>query len=97
MTDIEQRLLDDLEEAERKAWDSLKRYKFQMFGYWAAIWVHLNRVGDFKQPNPWSGLVKTARARDDDSLQSNLQIVAAWPAVPAVPQLEQSVKRWAQS
>ena len=40
---------------------SLSRYKFQMFGYWAAIWVHLNRVGKFKRPNPWKGLVTSAR------------------------------------
>lgn len=51
----------ELEIAERKAWDALCRYKFQMFGYWAAIWVHLNRVGGFKKPNPWRGLVKGAR------------------------------------
>lgn len=57
----EQRLLADLDEAETKAWDSLRRYKFQMFGYWAAIWVHLNRVGGFKRPNPWKRLVKVAR------------------------------------
>lgn len=52
----------ELSQAERKAWDSLRRYKFQMFGYWAAIWVHLNRIGKFKRPNPWKNLVKTARA-----------------------------------
>ncbi|HLH92044.1 MAG TPA: hypothetical protein VKX28_26730 [Xanthobacteraceae bacterium] len=51
----------DLTCAERKAWDALARYKFQMFGYWAAIWVHLNRVGGFKRPNPWKKLVHAAR------------------------------------
>ena len=54
-------LLPELEEAERKAWDSLSRYKFMMFGYWAAIWVHLNRIGGFKRANPFSGLVKEAK------------------------------------
>lgn len=53
----------ELGEAERKAWDSLARYKFWMFGYWAAIWVHLNRIGHFKRPNPWRELVTFARAR----------------------------------
>lgn len=57
------RLEADLDEAEFKAWDSLARYKFQMFGYWAAIWVHLNRAGGFKRPNPFKPLVATARAR----------------------------------
>lgn len=51
----------ELDEAEAKAWDALGRYKFQMFGYWAAIWVHLNRIGGFKRPNPWKGLVMDAR------------------------------------
>ena len=56
------RVLHELDVAEAKAWDSLARYKFQMFGYWAAIWVHLNRIGGFQRPNPWTDLVKVARA-----------------------------------
>lgn len=51
----------ELNSAERKAIDSLARYKFQMFGYWAAIWVHLNRIGGFKRENPFRGLVMAAR------------------------------------
>jgi hypothetical protein len=58
-------LAEELGVAEAKAWDSLARYKFQMFGYWAAIWVHLNRIGGFKRRNPWSGLVRQARAEVD--------------------------------
>ena len=50
-----------MQEAEDKAWDALSRYKFQMFGYWSAIWVHLNRIGRFNRPNPWRELVQTAR------------------------------------
>lgn len=53
----------ELDVAETKAWDALARYKFQMFGYWAAIWVHLNRIGHFRRPNPWAGLVVDARAQ----------------------------------
>lgn len=63
VTDWRATLLAELEEAELKAWDSLARYKFQMFGYWAAIWVHLNRVGGFKRPNPWKQLVVGARSQ----------------------------------
>ena len=48
-------------EAEQKALDSLAKYKFQMFGYWAAIWVHLNRIEGKKRPNPFAALVKQAR------------------------------------
>lgn len=56
-----ERLEAELEEAQRKATDALGRYKFAMFGYWAGIWVHLNRIGGFKRPNPWKNLVLTAR------------------------------------
>lgn len=51
----------EMAEAEEKAFDSLARYKFQMFGYWAAIWVHLNRISGLKKPNPFRELVMTAR------------------------------------
>ena len=59
-----QSLFDALDEAERKGWDSLSRYKFQMFGYWAAIWVHLNRIAGTKRKNPWKSLVRSARQRE---------------------------------
>lgn len=52
----------ELADAETKAWDALSRYKFWMFGYWAAIWVHLNRVGRFHRPNPWLSIVRAAKA-----------------------------------
>lgn len=52
-----------LEEAEEKAWDSLSRYKFQMFGYWAAIWIHLNKIGGFHKPNPFADLVHIAKEK----------------------------------
>ena len=58
------RLEEHLNEAEQKAWDSLGRYKFQMFGYWSAIWVHLNRIGEFRRKNPWRELVEIARQND---------------------------------
>jgi len=59
MTDIEA----SLNEAERKAWDSLSRYKFVMFGYWAGVWVHLNRISGKKRPNPWKQIVIGARSK----------------------------------
>jgi hypothetical protein len=63
---VKDRLLSELNEAESRAWDSLSRYKFQMFGYWAAVWVHLNRIGGFNRPNPWKGLVMAARERNSE-------------------------------
>lgn len=68
-------ILHELEIAEAKAWGSLARYKFQMFGYWAAIWVHLNRIGGFKRPNPWAGLVKVAK----DHAAADLNQIGATP------------------
>lgn len=57
-------LVKELDEAERKSWNALARYKFTMFGYWAGVWVHLNRIGGFDRPNPWRKLVMDARDRN---------------------------------
>jgi hypothetical protein len=59
----EDRLLVKRAEAEKKAWDSLARYKFVMFGYWAAVWVHLNGVIGDKADNPFRALVQEAKRR----------------------------------
>lgn len=59
--ELHDKIIAELDEAEAKAWDSLGRYKFQMFGYWAAIWVHLNRISGAKRPNPWKELVARAK------------------------------------
>jgi hypothetical protein len=52
-----------LDEAERRAWDSLSRYKFLLFGYYAAQHVTLNKLNSkkTKRPNPFKNLVKLAR------------------------------------
>ena len=49
------------QEALESAIDSLARYKFMMFGYWAAIWVYLNQIDDRKEHNPFKELVEKAR------------------------------------
>lgn len=54
-------LASEIDEAEAKAIDSLARYKFAMFGYWAGIWVHLNRIEGKRRPNPFKALVLAAR------------------------------------
>lgn len=59
--DYRKKLLSELDEAEVNAWNSLARYKFQMFGYWVGIWVHLNRVSGERRPNPFKELVRAAR------------------------------------
>ncbi len=55
-------------EAKVKAWDSLARYKFEMFGYWASSWVKYNqalpkllRVG-----SPFKRAVDLARSVRDE-------------------------------
>lgn len=67
-------LLNALTEAEKKAWDSLSRYKFQMFGYWASIWVHLNKIGKFKKHNPFKKIVKIAKGNNE----MNKEIFDRW-------------------
>jgi hypothetical protein len=58
-----------LNEAEDKAWQSLAKYKFMMFGYWVAIWVHLNRIGEFNRPNPFKPLVDLANNMVSEQLK----------------------------
>lgn len=41
--------------------DSLSRYKFMMFGYWAALWVLFNQMSPTKQDNPFRAFVQLAR------------------------------------
>lgn len=57
-----EKLLQELDQAERDAWKNLARYKFWMFGYFAARWVFLNRVLAAKRPNPFKRLVQVARS-----------------------------------
>jgi len=77
--DTQHRLLEEMEHAERKAWDALSRYKFQMFGYWAAIWVHLNRISRARRPNPWGATVQRARRRVS-SIQKSRSLQSVQPA-----------------
>jgi hypothetical protein len=63
---LKDNLKKELEDAEAKAWKALSGYKFMMFGYWAAVWVHLNRVGKFRYKNPFKGLVKAAKLVTED-------------------------------
>ena len=59
------RLILAREEAERKAWDSLSRYKFYMFGYHAATWVKYNQLmpTTARLGNPFSELVRIAKGK----------------------------------
>lgn len=61
MTNPMKALSEQKQEAYEHAIDSLARYKFMMFGYWAAIWIHLNQVDENKDGNPFKFLVMEAR------------------------------------
>lgn len=58
-------LFDELDTAEKKAWDALSRYKFWMFGYHASRWVYLvflwKRETKERVANPFRYLVDIAR------------------------------------
>ena len=54
-------LAHEIDGAAVKAIKALAGYRFAMFGYWAGIWVHLNRVEGKKRPSPFKFLVQAAR------------------------------------
>ena len=54
------------DEAKRKAFDSLARYKFLMFGYHAAMWVHNNKLCRIREPNPFNNLVDFAKKKSKE-------------------------------
>lgn len=58
---VEETIGTEIQEAADKALDALARYKFCMFGYWAGIWVHLNRIEGRRRPSPFKALVLAAR------------------------------------
>lgn len=60
-------------EACSKAFDSLARYKFIMFGYHAAIWITLNNLDTKKEPNPFVRLVKLARETKDETEDTEVE------------------------
>ena len=62
------KLSEHKKEAYEKAIDALARYKFMMFGYWSAIWVHLNQIDNNKEANPFKKLVQKAKEIQQDEL-----------------------------
>jgi ABC-type iron transport system FetAB ATPase subunit len=60
---LKEELEKALDEAEKKAIENLAIYKFSNFGYWASIWVHLNRIGQFNRSNPFRCFVDQAKEK----------------------------------
>lgn len=63
MTSLLAEIAVRMDQAERKAWESLSGYKFWMFGYHAAQWVMLNQLLDRPRPNPFRCAVDLARTK----------------------------------
>ena len=77
MNDRDFMLEQEMAAAEKRAWDALGRYKFWMFGYWAAVWIHLNRYRRPQNlPNPFRDLVKAARQHHDAEFRARLAATA---------------------
>lgn len=65
-------LIDHRAEARENALKSLAGYKFTMFGFWASIWVHMNRCIKEQDPgqyqaNPFKFLVHASRKEMESS------------------------------
>ena len=69
-------LIKKMEESEQKAFDSLARYKFYMFGYWSASWVKYNQLAfemgiiQKKNENPFKDLVNLAKNKRSENLKT---------------------------
>jgi hypothetical protein len=83
---LEQRLIAKLDHAEKEAWNALARYKFFMFGYWAAVWVGLRAIHGVARANPWRDLVMIARSRGYGPDAGSVESMEEPPEVP-VPAL----------
>ena len=90
-------LIYELEEAERKAWDSLSRYKFVMFGYWVGVWIHLNRIAETRHANPWQGLVRHAKAVKAEGSLPEISFTVTKEEKTEIGDYCQRKKRWRTS
>jgi hypothetical protein len=55
------RFVNEMAHAHIQALKSLAGYKFWMFGYWAAVWVHTRKLSGYKVANPFKEFVELAR------------------------------------
>lgn len=59
----EDRVLEAMKDAEKKAWGALSGYKFLMFGYHAARWVNYYKLLGGRRANPFRDAVLLAREK----------------------------------
>lgn len=58
-----ERILREMEQAERKAWEALGKFRFAEFGHYASLWASLHRASGARLTNPFSGVAILARQR----------------------------------
>ena len=63
-TDHRNLLIEALDEAEAKAWASLKGYRLQAFGHWSEIWASLARIMGDNRRNPFGAIVSLGRREE---------------------------------
>ena len=56
-------LREALEEAERKAWESLDEHRFAEFAHWAEVWAQLAKISGEKWTNPFGAVAAVGRKR----------------------------------
>ena len=57
-------LVESLEQAERKAWRSLRRYRFQEFAHYAELWARLAKISGKSWKNPFGAVAALGRTHD---------------------------------
>ncbi|MDP2730867.1 MAG: hypothetical protein Q8O55_10355 [Dehalococcoidales bacterium] len=66
--DMRERIIEQMADAEAKAWEALSGYKFWMFGYHAARWVNYKQLLGEAIPSPFHQLVEIGRFKTDASI-----------------------------
>ncbi len=63
---MDSKIIQAMQDAERKAWEALSGYKFWMFGYHAGRWVNYNNLLSRKFQNPFRDCVALARRKIEE-------------------------------
>ena len=58
-------LEEELALAEQRAWENLRKYRFQEFGHWAEVWATLSRIIGKRRPNPFAAVIAAMGKRGD--------------------------------
>ena len=58
---MKDKIVEEMRDAEQKAWEALAGYKFIMFGYHASRWVNYRQLLGENVPNPFRELIRVAQ------------------------------------